>query len=100
VVHVQIADGLTHPKGQNLHRHRELTTKLGGSYTEMTASNPAQALADIARARDAATVVVGHHRSRLGELAHGSVASRLRRLLPEIVIEEVRKTDRGHLSER
>jgi two-component system sensor histidine kinase KdpD len=100
VVHVQIADGLTRPKGQNLHRHRELTAELGGSYTEMTASNPAQALADIARARGAATVVVGHHRSRLGELAHGSVASRLRRLLPEIVIEEVRKTDRGHLSER
>jgi two-component system sensor histidine kinase KdpD len=100
VVHVQIADGLTRPEGQSLHRHRELTAELGGSYTEMTASNPAQALADIARARGAATVVVGHHRSRLGELAHGSVASRLRRLLPEIVIEEVRKTDRGHLSER
>jgi two-component system, OmpR family, sensor histidine kinase KdpD len=92
VVHVQIADGLTHPKGQNLRRHRELTTELGGSYTEMTASNPAQALADIARARGAATVVVGHHRSRLGELAHGSVASRLRRLLPGTAIEEVRKT--------
>jgi two-component system sensor histidine kinase KdpD len=96
VVHVQIADGLTRPKGQNLHPHRELTTELGGSYTEMTASNPAQALADIARARGAATVVVGHHRSRLGELAHGSVASRLRRLLPEIVIEEVRRTQPGH----
>jgi K+-sensing histidine kinase KdpD len=25
----------------------------------------------------------GHHRSRLGELARGSVASRLRRLLPK-----------------
>ena len=92
VVHIQIADGLTHPKGLNLHRHRELTAELGGSYTEMTGSSPAQALADIARARGAATVVVGHHRSRLGELAHGSVASRLRRLLPETAIEEVRKT--------
>ena len=92
VVHVQIADGLTHPRGLNLHRHRELTAELGGSYTEMTASNPAQALAGIARGRGAATVVVGHHRSRLGELGHGSVASRLRRLLPEIVIEEVRRT--------
>jgi two-component system sensor histidine kinase KdpD len=78
VVHVQIADGLTRPKGQDLRRHRELTAELGGSYIEMTASHPAQALADIARARGAATVVVGHHRSRLGELAHGSVASRLR----------------------
>jgi two-component system sensor histidine kinase KdpD len=31
VVHVQIADGLTRPKGQNLHRHRELTTELGAA---------------------------------------------------------------------
>jgi len=93
VVHVQIADGLTHPEDQNLGRHRELTAELGGTYTEMTGSTAAQALADIVRARDAATVVVGRHRSRLGELAHGSVASRLRRLLPETVIEEVRKPD-------
>jgi nucleotide-binding universal stress UspA family protein len=57
----------------------------------MTGSAPAQALADIARARGATTVVVGHHRSRLGELAHGSMAARLRRLLPETAIEEVRK---------
>jgi two-component system sensor histidine kinase KdpD len=94
VVHVQITDGLTHPEDQNLHRHRELTTEFGGIYAEITASSPAQALADAARARGAATVVVGHHRSRLGELAHGSVASRLRRLLPETAIEEVRKPDR------
>ena len=92
VVHVQIADGLTHQEGQNLHRHRHLTAELGGSYTEMAGSTPAQVLADIARARGAATVVVGHHRSRLGEFAHGSVAWRLRRLLPETAIEEVRKT--------
>ena len=92
VVHVQIADGLTRPQGQSLRRHRDLTAELGGSYIEMTESNPALALADIARARGAATVVVGHHRSRLGELAHGSVASRLRRLLPETAIEEVRRT--------
>ena len=92
VVHVQVADGLRHPEDQNLDRHRELTAELGGTYTEVTGSTPAQALADVARARGAATVVVGHHRSRLGELAHGLVAARLRRLLPEKAIEEVRKT--------
>jgi two-component system, OmpR family, sensor histidine kinase KdpD len=92
VVHVQIADGLPHPEDQNLHRHQELTAELGGSYTQITGSSPARALADIARTRSAATVVVGHHRSRLGELAHGSVAARLRRLLPETAIEEVRRT--------
>ena len=96
MVHVQIADGLTHQEGQNLHRHRELTAELGGSYTEMAGSTPAQVLADITRARGAATVVVGHHRSRLGELAHGSVAWRLRRLLPETAIEEVRRDLTGH----
>jgi len=96
VVHVQITDSLPHPEDQNLRRHRELTAELGGSYTEITGSNPAQALADAARARGAATVVVGRHRSRLGELAHGSVAARLRRLLPETAIEEVRNDLSGN----
>jgi two-component system sensor histidine kinase KdpD len=90
VVHVQITDGLTHPANQNLDRHRELTAELGGTYTEITGSTPAQVLADTARAQGAATVVVGHHRSRLGEFAHGSVSSRLRQLLPGMAIEEVR----------
>jgi len=36
-------------------------------------------------------VVIGHQRSRLAELAHGSVSARLRRLLPGAAIEEVRK---------
>jgi two-component system sensor histidine kinase KdpD len=90
VVHVQIADGLTHSPSESLDRHRRLTAELGGTYTEITGSTPAQALADTARDRGAATVVVGHHRSRLGEFAHGSVSSRLRRLLPETAIEEVR----------
>jgi two-component system sensor histidine kinase KdpD len=92
VVHVQIADGLTHREGQSLDRHRQLTAELGGTYTKITGSTPAQALADTARARGAATVVVGHHRSRLGEYAHGSVSSRLRRLLPRTAIEDVRTT--------
>jgi two-component system sensor histidine kinase KdpD len=92
VIHVQIADGLTHPPNKNLGQHRELTAELGGTYTQITGSTPAQALADTARARGAATVVVGHHRSRLGELAHGSVSARLRRLLPGTTIEEVGKT--------
>jgi K+-sensing histidine kinase KdpD len=91
VVHVQIADGLTHPEGQSLDRHRQLTAELGGAYTEITGSAPALVLADTARP-GAATVVVGHHRSRLGEFAHGSVSSRLRRLLPRTAIEEVRNT--------
>ena len=92
VVHVQIADALAHPPTGDLDRHRELTAELGGTYTEVSGAGPAQALADTARAEGAATVVVGHHRSRLGEVAHGSVSSRLRRQLPGTAIEEVRRS--------
>src|SRR5262245_50580129 len=91
VVHVQIVDALAHPATRQLDRHRDLTAALG-TYTEVSGATPAQALADTARARGAATVVVGHHRSRLGEFAHGSVSARLRRQLPGTAIEEVRKT--------
>ena len=47
--------------------------------------------AEAARAQGAATVVVGRRRSRLAELARGSVASRLHRLLPAAAVDEVRK---------
>jgi len=89
VVHVQIADGLARRPAPDLTRHRELTAGFGGTYTKIQGHAVAQGLADAARAQSATTVVVGHHRSRLGELAHGSVSSRLRRLLPEVPIEEV-----------
>jgi two-component system sensor histidine kinase KdpD len=89
VVHVQIADGLAHRPAPDLARHRELTAGLGGTYAKVQGRAVAQGLADAAQARGAATVVVGRHRSRLTELAHGSVSSRLRRLLPEMAIEEV-----------
>ena len=72
-------------------RHRELTADLGGTYTQLQGHAPAEALAEAARAQGTATVVVGRRRSRLAELAHGSVASRLRRLLPAAAVEEVRK---------
>jgi two-component system, OmpR family, sensor histidine kinase KdpD len=89
VVHVQIGDGLARRPAPNLARHRELTAGLGGTYTKIQGNAVAQGLADAALAQGAATVVVGRHRSRLTELAHGSVSSRLRRLLPAVAIEEV-----------
>ena len=91
VVHVQISDGLAHPPPGNLDRHRELTAALGGTYAQIQGDAPAEALAKAARAQGAATMVVGRRRSRLAELAHGSVSSRLRRLLPAAAVEEVRK---------
>jgi two-component system, OmpR family, sensor histidine kinase KdpD len=89
VVHVQLGDGLARSPGQDLARHRELTAELGGTYTKLSGRAVAQALADTARTQGAVTVVVGHHQSRLAELAHGSVSARLRRLLPAVTIEEV-----------
>jgi two-component system sensor histidine kinase KdpD len=91
VVHVQISDGLAHPPARDLDRHRELTAGLGGTYTQIQGDALAEALAEAARTQGAATVVVGRRRSRLAELAHGSVVSRLRQLLPAAAIEEVRK---------
>ena len=91
VVHVEVSDGLAHQPAQDLDRHRELTADLGGTYTQIQGHVPAEALAQAARAKGAATVVVGRRRSRLAELAHGSVSSRLRRLLPAAAVEEVRK---------
>jgi two-component system sensor histidine kinase KdpD len=89
VVHVQVADGLTRRPAPDLARHRELTAGLGGTYTKIQGNAVAQGLADAAQAQGAATIVVGRHRSRLTELAHGSVSSRLHRLLPAVAIEEV-----------
>ena len=88
VVHVQLDDGLARP-GLDLARHRELTGELGGTYTQVEGHAVAQALADVAKAQSAAAIVVGRHRSRLAEFVHGSVSSRLRRLLPAVTVEEV-----------
>jgi two-component system sensor histidine kinase KdpD len=89
VVHVTIADGAAGRRHDLLNNYRDMTAQLGGSYTEVAAESPADALADLARARGASTVVVARHRSRLSELARGSVALRLRQRLPGTPVEEV-----------
>jgi two-component system, OmpR family, sensor histidine kinase KdpD len=89
-VHVNVADGFVHRGRDALEHYRDLTVELGGSYTEVQGTAPADGLAEVARARGASRVVVARHRSRLGELTRGSVASRLRRLLPDIPVTEVR----------
>ena len=89
VVHVQVADGVARRPARDLDRHRQLTAELGGSYKTIQGHAVVQGLADAARAQGATTVVVGHHRSRLAELVHGSISSRLRRLLPTVAIDEL-----------
>jgi two-component system, OmpR family, sensor histidine kinase KdpD len=91
VVHARVADGGGATRDDVLDRYRDMSEELGGSYSEVGGQSPAQALAELARARGATRVVVARHRSRLGELTHGSVASQLRRLLPDTTLEEVRQ---------
>jgi len=91
VVHARVGDGGNPTRDDVLDRYRDMSEELGGSYSEVEGESPAQALAEVARARGASRVVVARHRSRLSELAHGSVASQLRRLLPGTPLEEVRE---------
>ena len=89
VVHVQVADGLAHSQ-RDLDRHRRLSVELGGIFLDVQGSGTADALADVARAWDAALVVVARDRSRLREFARASISARLHRLLPSTSIEEIR----------
>ncbi len=76
----------SHPR---LDHDRELTAQLGGSFIDVAGESPSEALAELARDRHASTIVVARHRSRLAELFGGSVARQLRRMLPDVTIEEV-----------
>ena len=91
VAHVNLADGVAHRPGTMLDRYRQETAEMGGTYIEVDGRDPAHGLAATAEARGASWVVVARHRSRLGELARGSVASRLRRLLRDTHIDIVRR---------
>ena len=89
VVHVNVADGLGRRQADALERYRTMTIDAGGRYAEFDGTNAADTLAAVAGDRHATHIVVARHRSRLGELVRGSVASRIRRLVPEIPVDEV-----------
>ncbi len=89
VVHAKGADGPAGGNESELDRYRQLTEEMGGSYTEVDGEPPAAAIANLARNLGASRVVVARHRSRLSELARGSVATQVRRLLPGTPLEEV-----------
>ena len=93
VVHVRVADGFVRHDRGALERYRDMANAVGGSYLEVESQSPADGLAQVARARGADRVVVARHRSRLGELARGSVAGRLRHLLPDVGVSEVRRRE-------
>jgi K+-sensing histidine kinase KdpD len=75
--------------GGRVVRHRELTAELGGRYVERMADDAVDELVGIAKAKHAATIVIGHHRSWLGGLIHGSESARLRHQLPDAEVIEV-----------
>jgi two-component system sensor histidine kinase KdpD len=91
VVHARIADATAPRNPDLLDYYRQLTESLGGSFMQIDSESPARALAEQASARRASTVVVARHRSALSEVARGSVARRLRRLRPDLQVEEVRE---------
>jgi two-component system sensor histidine kinase KdpD len=90
VVHVAVVDGFVHAGSGLLDRYRDETRASGGTFIEVQGPRAADGIAELARVLHASKVVVARHRSRLGELARGSVASRLRRLLPETAVIDVR----------
>jgi two-component system sensor histidine kinase KdpD len=89
VVHVDVADGASRRRTRELERARNLTSQLGGTFREIQGSAPARELADLARSRRASRVVIARRRSRMPMPTRLAVASRLRRLLPEVTVDEV-----------
>jgi two-component system sensor histidine kinase KdpD len=92
VVHARIPDGSPPSRASHLAHYRDMTEQLGGMYLEVEGESPARVLAQEAGGRIGSKVVVARHRSRLGELVRGSVAAQLRRLQPDIPVEEVHET--------
>jgi two-component system sensor histidine kinase KdpD len=89
---VHVAPARPHHRDGRIAEHRELTAAFGGRYLEQVADNAVDELVRIAETEHAGTVAVGHHRSWIGELIHGSVAARLRRRLPNAEVVEVTTT--------
>ena len=89
VVHANIADGTAPRHPEMLEYYRQLTESLGGSFIEVNSESAARALADQAGGRAVSAAVVARHRSVLSEAIRGSVARRLRKLLPGVPVEEV-----------
>jgi two-component system sensor histidine kinase KdpD len=89
VVHANVADGTARPGRSRLTQYRDLTEKMGGRYLEVLGESASRALADVARSNGASRLVVARHRGKVGELLRGSVATQLRRLLPDTPVVEV-----------
>ena len=88
VVHVDVTDS-SRSRSRELQRNRSLTSELGGHFTEVEGMAPARVLTDIAKSRGATRVIVSGGRSRFRKPARLTMGARLRRLLPDTIVEEV-----------
>jgi two-component system, OmpR family, sensor histidine kinase KdpD len=88
VIHVDVADNPLSRRSE-LERDHALAVKLGGQFRTIEGIAPAHVIADVVRDRGAPMVVVARGRSKLLRPARFSMASRLRRLLPDATVEEV-----------
>jgi two-component system, OmpR family, sensor histidine kinase KdpD len=88
VIHVDVADSPLSRRSA-LERDRALAVKLGGRFRTIEGMAPAHVLADVARDGAASLVVVARGRSKLWRPTRFTMASRLRRLLPDTTVEEV-----------
>jgi two-component system sensor histidine kinase KdpD len=91
VVHVDVADGLARGR-ERLARYRQMADDFGARYQEVPGSDVARTLADVALRERAGRVVVATRGSRLANVVRGSVASRIRRRAPDLVVDEVGKS--------
>ncbi|WP_030146972.1 MULTISPECIES: sensor histidine kinase [Actinoalloteichus] len=74
VVHVLRGDGLVHPPMERLHRYRQLTADLGGTFHTVVGDDVTDALLDFAGGANATQLVLGaSRRSRLARLLREGV---------------------------
>ncbi len=93
-VHVSLSDGLAGPNEHALAEQRQLVLELGGKVHDVIAHNTAEGMAAFARQEKATQIVLGaSRRSRWHELVHGSFVARLTRLVPEIDVHVIARTD-------
>jgi two-component system, OmpR family, sensor histidine kinase KdpD len=87
VIHVDVSDSPS-SRQPELERDEELAVGLGGRFRRIEGIAPARLIADVARNSGASLVVVARGRPRLIRPTRFTMASRLRRLLPDTAVEE------------
>jgi two-component system, OmpR family, sensor histidine kinase KdpD len=93
-VHVSVSDGLASQNDEALAAQRKLVVELGGTVHDVIAHNTADGMATFARQEKATQIVLGaSRRSRWHELVYGSFVARLTRLVPEIDVHVIARTD-------